>query len=319
MADTFTHAYPFDPSYGYSLADLRAVSAPPEPKGFDGFWRERYARATLVDPRPAFRKSDVRHPDWVILDIRFRSTGGFELGGWLCLPRLGPVRRGLVVGHGYGGREAPDLDFPAEDAALLFPCARGLSRSARPPISTDSHWHVLHDIDRRDAYIIGGCVDDVWVSVTVLLQLYPWLAGHIGYSGISFGGGLGCFALAYDRRIGRGQIEVPTFGNQPLRLALPSIGSAQGLQAYAKDHPDVGATLAFFDAAVAARRIAQPMLCAVAQFDPAVAPPCQFAIANSLQNDHEIFILKAGHFDYPDMKEEQGKLRDRIGLFFGTL
>jgi cephalosporin-C deacetylase len=319
MADESTHGYPFDPSYGYNLARLRAVAAPPEPEGFDRFWRDRYAKAVVVDPKPVVSKSAARHADWKILDIRFRSTGGFELGGWLCLPKRGPVRRGLVIGHGYGGREAPDLDFPVEDAALLFPCFRGLSRSAKAPISTDPNWHVLHDIDKRDAYIIGGCVDDVWVSVTALLQLYPWLDGHIGYSGVSFGGGLGCFALAHDRRIARGQIEVPTFGAQPLRLSLPSTGSAQGLQAYAKNHPEVSQTLAYFDAAIAARRIAQPMLCAVALFDPAVAPPCQFAIANSLQNGHEIFILQAGHFDYPDAQEEQAKLHNRIGRFFEDL
>lgn len=319
MADTFTHGYPFDPSYGYSLDDLQKVAAPPEPHGFDDFWRRRYTHAVAVDPRPTCSDSAIRHEDWRILDIRFRSTGGFDLGGWLCLPKANPVRRGLVIGHGYGGREIPDLDFPASDAALLFPCMRGLSRSAKPPISTDPNWHVLHDIDKRDAYIIGGCVDDVWVSVSVLLQLYPWLAGHIGYSGVSLGGGLGCFALAYDRRIAKGQLEVPTFGDQPLRLTLPSIGSAQGLQAYSKQHPEIARTLSYFDAATAARRIAQPMLCAVALFDPAVAPPCQFAIANSLQNDHEIFILKAGHFEYPDGKEEHRLLRQRIERFFGDL
>ncbi|MCV3765976.1 acetylxylan esterase [Rhizobium sp. TRM95796] len=319
MADPFTHGYPFNPSYGYSLADLRAVAAPPEPDGFDLFWRDRHQRALSVDPEPAPSKSAASHPDWTILDIRFRSTGGFELGGWLCAPKRGPVKRGLVIGHGYGGRDAPDLDFPVEDAVLLFPCLRGLSRSAKPPISTDPNWHVLHDIDDRDAYIIGGCVDDVWVSVTVLLQLYPWLDGHIGYSGISLGGGVGSFALAFDPRLTRGQIEVPTFGAQPLRLSLPSIGSAQGLQVYAADHPNVADTLTYFDAASAARHIAQPTLCAVALFDPAVAPPCQFAIANSLQNDHEIFILKAGHFDYPEAQEEHGRLRDTIGRFFGDL
>ncbi|WP_137154722.1 acetylxylan esterase [Rhizobium sp. FKL33] len=319
MADEFSHGYPFDPSHGYSLAELKAVAAPPGPVDFDGFWQARYLRALTVEPELTLANSAKRHADWRVLDIRFRSTDGFELGGWLCLPKRRLIKRGLVIGHGYGGRDAPDLDFPAEDAALLFPCVRGLSRSAKPPISTDPNWHVLHDIDKRDAYIIGGCVDDLWVSVTVLLQLYPWLDGHVGYSGVSLGGGLGCFALAFDPRIVKGQIEVPTFGAQPLRLALPSIGSAHGLQSYAKDHPGVMETLGYFDAATAARRITQPALCAVALFDPAVAPPCQFAIANSLQKDHEIFILKAGHFDYPDAQKEQTMLRDRIGRFFGDL
>ena len=37
-------------------------------------------------------------------------------------------------------------------------------------------------------------------------------------------------------------------------------------------------TLRLFDSANAAQRIKVPMLVAVALFDPAVAPPCQFAV-----------------------------------------
>ena len=72
----------------------------------------------------------------------------------------------------------PDLDLPVSRTALLFPCFRGLSRSARPPVSQDPNWHVLHDLDKRDRYIIGGCVDDLWLAVSVLLILYPWLMGR---------------------------------------------------------------------------------------------------------------------------------------------
>jgi len=111
-------------------------------------------------PRPVLRKSKLSHPRWHVLDISYTSTGGFRIGGWMLLPRKGQVRRGLVVGHGYGGRGEPDFDVPVEETAVLFLCFRGLSLSACPPISSDPALHVLYNIERKDDYIIGGCVDD---------------------------------------------------------------------------------------------------------------------------------------------------------------
>ncbi|PDT09861.1 alpha/beta hydrolase [Rhizobium sp. J15] len=311
-----THPFAFDPTYGMTLEELLAVKPPEEPEDFDAFWEARYRKALAVDPRPGLSRSELSHPDWHVLDLVYRSTGEFRIGGWLLLPREGKVRRGLVVGHGYGGRDRPDFDLPVEETALVFPCCRGLSLSARPPISQNPSWHVLHDIDKRDSYIIGGCVEDIWLAVSTLVGLYPWLSGHIGYSGISFGGGIGAMAIAYDLRIDRGHLALPSFGDQPLRLKLPSVGSAEGVQAYQAEHGNVLETLGFYDAATAARRIKVPMLTAVALFDPAVAPPCQFAVANAMPKDNEIFILDAGHFDYPGSAEQEAALRDKIGQFF---
>ena len=224
------------------------------------------------------------------------STDGFPIGGWLLTPRDGPPRRGFVLGHGYGGIERPPLDLPRDDGAYLVPCFRGLSRSRRPPISEDPAWHVLHDIDRRDRYILGGCVEDVWTGVSALLGLFPELAGHLGYLGISLGGGIGAMALAWDDRIARGHLNVPSFGHQPLRLALPSIGSADAVQRYAGAHGQVRETLAYYDAAVAARHILKPMHVAAARFDPAVAPPGQFAVYNAIPGRQAALRAGGGAF-----------------------
>ncbi|MBX4941920.1 acetylxylan esterase [Rhizobium binae] len=316
MSIPTTHPFAFDPTYGMTLEELLAVEPPEEPEGFDAFWEARYRKALAVDPRPEFSRSEFSHPDWHVLDLVYLSTGAFRIGGWLLLPQKGQVRRGLVVGHGYGGRDRPDFDLPVEETALIFPCCRGLSLSADPAISQNPSWHVLHDIDKRDSYIIGGCVEDIWLAVSTLVALYPWLSGHIGYSGISFGGGVGAMAIPYDPRIDRGHLALPSFGHQPLRLKLPSVGSAEGVQEYLAKHEDVLSTLSFYDAATAARRIKVPMLTAVALFDPAVAPPCQFAVANAIPKFNEIFILDAGHFDYPGSAEQEAGLRDKIGQFF---
>jgi cephalosporin-C deacetylase len=297
------HPYDFDPTYGLGLDALRAIRPPAPPPQFDAFWRARHARARNVDPSPRIGESRSRHPDWLVQDITYGSTDGVRIGGWLLLPRTGQIRRGLVVGHGYGGREAPDFDIPVAETAVLFPCFRGLSRSRHPPISSDPAWHVLHDIDQPERYILGGCVEDVWVAVS---------------SGMSFGGGIGALAIAFDSRIDRGHLAVPTFSNMPLWLTLPTTGSARAVQAYRRTHARVAETLTLFDAAVAAGRIAVPMLLAVARFDPAVAPPCQFSVANARPDSehHETVVLDAGHFDYPGMGVQLALLSAKVRQFF---
>lgn len=318
MTVPISHHFDFDPTYGMDLAKLEAVVPPEAPDGFDVFWQGRYRRALSVDPMPKLDRNPLRHPKWQVFNVAYRSTDDFPIGGWLLLPKAGEIRRGLVVGHGYGGRDAPNFDIPVEETAVLFLCFRGMSRSARPPISTEAVWHVLHDIDKPERYIIGGCVEDLWVAVSVLELLYPRIAGRIGYSGVSFGGGIGGLAIPWDDRIDRGHLSLPTFGHQELRLTLPSIGSAASVQAYQAQHGNALPTLRLHDSAVAARHIKVPMLMSVALFDPAVAPPCQFAVANALApaKYNEKFILDAGHFDYPQQASQEGDLRDRVGQFF---
>ena len=316
MSIPTVHPFAFDPTYGLQLEQLQAIEPPETPVGFEEFWRKRYATAIAVDPQPRLRHSKLHHDNWHVFDISYTSTGSFQINGWLLIPRQGQVSRGLVVGHGYGGRDQPDFDLPLEETAVLFPCSRGSSLSACPEIPADASSHVLHGIESRDTYVIGGCVEDLWLAVSALETLYPWIAGHIGYSGISFGGGIGALAIPYDARIDRGHLIVPTFGYRQLWLTLQTVGSADSVQAYQEEHGSVLETLRFFDAAITASRIKVPMLIAPALFDPAVAPPCQFAVANALQKFNEIFILDAGHFEYTGMDEQNAILRDKVGQFF---
>ena len=316
MSVPTVHPFAFDPTYGMQLEQLLAIEPPEAPVGFDDFWQKRYSAAIAIDPQPKLRHSKLRHDDWHVFDISYTSTGPFQINGWLLIPRHGQVSRGLVVGHGYGGRDHPEFDLPLEETAVLFPCFRGLSLSASPQIPADAAGHVLSGIGSRDSYIIGGCVEDLWISVSTLETLYPWIAGQIGYSGISFGGGIGALAIPFDKRIDRGHLIVPTFGHRQLWLTLPTVGSAQSVQVYQKEYGSVFETLRFFDAASAASRITVPMLVAPALFDPAVAPPCQFAVVNALQKFNEIFILDAGHFDYAGMDKQNARLRDKVGQLF---
>ncbi|TSA41860.1 MAG: deacetylase [Methylococcaceae bacterium] len=312
--------YGFDPTYGFSLEQLLAVEAPSAPKDFTAFWDQRYQQALTIAPMPVIQSTDLTHPDWLVFTIQYTSTDHFIIRGWLLLPKHTAIERGFIVGHGYGGRDGPDFHLPFSNAALLFPCFRGLSLSTKQGISREPYWHVRHDIDKLDRYILGGCVEDIWLGSSCLLSLFPHLAGRLGYLGISFGGGLGALALAFDKRLTRGHINVATFGHHPLRLKLPTQGSASSLQQYYFTHKkQTLQTLRYYDAAIAAQYITQPMHCACAKFDPCVAPPGQFAIYNALTSAKQLFILDAGHHQYPRQAMQNADLLDELTTFFAPL
>lgn len=314
------HSYPFDPTYGYSLEALLAVGAPEPPEDFEEFWMQRYARAMELDPSLVLMGKGPVAQGWRAHDLVFRSTGGAGIGGWCLTPESGEVKRVVIVLHGYGGREEPDWHWKMADTALLFPVARGFGRSPHPPVSSNPLWHVLHDIQDRDRYVHGACVEDVWLAVSAALQLFPEAKGRVGLIGASFGGGIGAMALAWDRRIARAHFNVPSFGNQPLRLTLRTTGSGAAVQAAYRRNPQVVVrTLSYHDAAVAARWIQAPVHFACAMFDPMVAPPGQFAIHNAVAGEKQLFVLRAGHFGYPEQADQERALLQELHQFFESL
>jgi cephalosporin-C deacetylase len=318
--DSFNQ-YDFDPTYGYSLEQLLAVTPPnKEPVDFDQFWQNRYQAALKIRPQIHLKECQQTLPDWRVFEISYVSTGNFLICGWLLLPVVCKIERGFIISHGYGGRDAPDFHLPFKNAALLFPCFRGLSRSSRSDISTQPFWHIRHHLDNVNKYILGGCVEDVWLAVSTLLQLYPHLNGHLGYLGISFGGGIGALALGYEKRIARGHLNIPTFGHQLLRLRLKTLGSGDSVQQFYHCHKkQTIKVLRYYDAAVAARRITIPMHCACAKFDPYVAPPGQFAIFNELAGEKQLYVRDAGHHFYRKQQDQEQELLVEVAEFFKPL
>jgi len=309
---------PFDPSHGHDLQSLLQIEAGTAPADFAAFWQARHARAQAVQPQSQLSATGVEKAGRREYLWHHRSTDGITVSGWALLPTSAPATRALFISHGYGGRTAPDFDFPAPpDTALFYGCARGLGRSAQPPFSSDPAWHVLHNVQNRDTYVIGGCVEDIWTGITALLIHVPQAKGRVGYAGVSFGGGIGALALPWDARIRRAYWKVPTFGHQRLRLHLPSYGSARSVQHFHQRHPAVTHTLDYFDAAFAARFARQPVLCACALNDPSVAPAGQFAIYNALPPEQRhLFVLPAGHMPHPGQQAAETELKQEVYNFF---
>lgn len=293
------HNYSFDPTYGYSLEQLFAVAAPKAPDDFVSFWSNHYAKALGIPLNISYREVESTHPDCRLFTLEYDSYLGARIGAWITLPKhCASLKAGMVVGHGYGGREAPEFEQPVEDAVCIYPCARGFHRSASDSIPGNGSEHVLHGIESRDQYSHLGAVIDYWLAASVLLELYPEVEARLYYSGGSFGGGIGALLLPWDARFKKAFLDIPSFGNHPLRVTLECMGSGASVKTYYDaGHEGVLDVLKYFDAATAAAHIQIPVFVAAAEFDPCVPPPGQFAVYNALKHPKQFYLRQAAHFD----------------------
>lgn len=303
------HPFHFDPTYGYTRENLLALTAPEGPADFASFWQETYTEALRIPLRLSRRQIPSSNPDFTLYEIEFDSLGDVRIGGWLSVPIDGQFEHGLVVGHGYGGRDLPDFQ---RSAVTIAPCARGFHRSARADIPNEAMRHVVSGIGNRETYIHRGCVADFWCAATALLELFPQVAGKLHYWGGSFGGGIGALMLPWDARFHRACLDIPSFGNHPIRVQLPCVGSGEAVRHYYRRHPEVMEVLAYFDAATAARYMKIPVIAGCALFDPAVPPPGQFSIYNGLAGPKELFVRQMAHFEHPIETQESVKLGARV-------
>lgn len=314
------HPFPFDPTYGLDLDALLKVTAPDNaPADFAEFWQGMYRRASATAVEPRIGGKAGRIADGLdVFEVSFTSLGGVRIGGWVLAPADGVVERGFVVGHGYGGREAPAPELPAPRAAGIYFVARGLpTKSLMPGVPSEALGHVVQGIESRDEYIIGGCVADIWCAATALTELFPATARRLDYTGVSFGGGTGALALPWDERFTAAHLMVPTFGNHPLRVTLECLGSGAAVRERYQHDPRVLDVLAYFDAATAARHVRIPVHASPALFDPAVPPPGQFAVVNALAGPVSVDVSTAGHFeDYPEYEQEMRTLDRATKEFF---
>lgn len=309
---TLVHGFPFDPTYGCDAAALAAIRPPEAVPGFDAFWRETFAANAAIDPNATITEAPDPHPTHTVRFVAFDHLGGIRSGGWLLEPRDGPAVRGLVIGHGYGGRGDCSTGFLPRDAAAILPCAPGFDRSARADLPNVSDRHVVHGITAKETYLIRACVAGLWSAATVLLQRHPGIGSRLYYFGESFGGGLGALALPWDTRFAAACLVVPTFGHHPWRLRCPCVGSGEAGRRWHAEHPEVVDVLAYYDAAVAATRIRIPVVGVPAYFDPAVPPPGQWAVINGLAGEVDLCPVTAGHFENPTALADYRRQREAL-------
>lgn len=292
-----------EPDVSYPLANLlEPPSMPPCPDDFAEFWQQSYA--TLTRPRLAdrieFEHDSGERP---VQRISFWSSAGVRTLAWLAGPRYGvPARRGLVVGHGYGGRSQPEVGLLPADTAAIFPVAPWLAINDG---AVDSGVHVLRGIADRHRYALRYSAADLWRSTSVLLQRYPSVDGCLDYRGGSFGGGIGALAFPWDDRLRRACLNVPSFGHHAIRLTRVCTGSGEAVRQHLLKYPRHRSTLDYFDAATAATMITKPVLVAAARKDPAVDPRGQFAVFHGLEGPKRLLVRTAGHAEFPGQQAEE--------------
>lgn len=303
----------------YTESELLDIKPPVACAGFEAFWSRRFEATMQIHPRPTLKHSGRQVSGFELYDLTYQSTDGVTIGGWVTVPIEHIVKRVLVIGHGYGGCPEPSAHVPLRDAACVWPCLRGLGRSALVEVPDDPYYHVLFDLHDREQYILAGCVEDLWQATSAAQKLFPAAKNRMGMTGISFSGGIGMLALPWDERIRLAHFEVPTFGHHELRMKIPSWGSAKALQDFYRKNPSVLKTLAFYDAATAAQFAKIPIHIAAALHDPFVAPPGQFAIYNALSSDRDLYVLKQGHSEYDDAEKQKLELLEKLKGFFSML
>lgn len=279
------------------------------PDDFDAFWQVARDEAMAADPAPQRVEVVSREGGRVVTRVSLRTTDGIELGGWLSEPADGPVRRVLVRLHGYGGAEGPHDPLGLDATAELTPVLRGLpTLGLVDGIPSTGDRHVLHGIGHQDTYVHRGCVQDAWVAVTAALRLVEG-AERVDLTGVSFGGGIGALALPLETRVTAACLDVPSFGNHPVRLETPCDGSGESVRLAALDDPGVRDVVAYFDAATAAVRVRQPVLVSAARVDPVVPPVGQVSVFSALGGPKSLLLLSAGHMEHPDQEREARVLR----------
>ncbi|WP_433675371.1 acetylxylan esterase [Microbacterium gorillae] len=303
IAPDYTTWFPdeeIDGTYGFDEAALRRVAPIPAPDGFADLWRGWNARVRATLPR--FEVGEYApFSAHEAAEIHYTAVDGTVLGGWVARPRDRAPRVVVVHSHGYGGRERPEFDRVPDDAAAVFPLARGLGAlNAGVGAPSERDVHVLFGIDDPERYVLGACVRDLWMTQNIADELWGELPHYL--VGESFGGGVGALALPWDDRFVGATLVVPSFGQYDERLAAPCHGSGEAVRRYVREHPEAREVLRLFDASTAAAFARVPVRVEAALWDTHVPPPGQFGVAAGFA-DRELVVLPAGHAEYPGLTE----------------
>jgi len=322
MQSEIQHSFPFDPRYGHSETDLRRVEAPDTaPADFDAFWLGLSAESRKVAMDLDVEEVASPWPGQRLFKCFYTVWPDYRAGAWLLRPDTGTVPQlGVVVGHGYGGREAAEPGRGGGDRTVLFPVAPGfhISPDARLP-HNDSMRHVVHGIESPHDYILASCAAGLWRAADVLEEITGGPLPRLHYIGWSFGGGMGALMLPWEPRYTSAELGQVTFANHPFRLRNDCVGSGAAVRKRWLEQPEIEETLRYYDAANSLRRLRIPTAFGCSLFDPAVPPPGQWSAANAHPGPKVVSAFPVGHFaeGHPDQSQADAEHQRRVDGFFG--
>ena len=301
---------------GFPKEQLLQIEGDTPVPDFQTFWQAQYAAARAwkcsCKVEGELWSPD---PDCRIFRIRFTSIDGFSIGMWLARPR--ESTGGKLLAHGYGNPQIPPV-ASSPGRTIVMPCVPGLALSQCKEIPWKSGDHARFGADSPEHYVITDGVRNLWIALTILIDMFPDTADNILCSGGSLGGGMGALAIPWDERIHYGNLNVPTLGGR-IMLDYPGNPDTPGesRRRMALAGPEGMRIIDLCNASAAARFIRVPTVVTPALRDAVVPPPGQFAVANSIPEPYRILrIREVGHAPATEadqvMLKELDAIREKV-------
>ena len=182
----------------WSKEELLQIKGDTPVEGFKEFWQKQYA-----DARSWKCNYHVENELWApdncrIYQIRFTSTDGFSIGMWITRPEISTG--GVLVAHGYGNPSVPSVTT-SPGRTVAMPSVRGLGISKCKEISWQTYRHAAYGFEDPERYVITGGVRDLWIALTIMIDMFPDTADNIVCKGGSLGGAMGTLSIPWDDRI----------------------------------------------------------------------------------------------------------------------
>lgn len=314
------------PHFDMPLDELRRY-APDlvEPVDLDAFWSATLAETRAHALDPVFEPVDTGLRLIETLDVAFAGFGGSRVRGWLHLPRgrHGPLPA-VVQFAGYGGGRG----LPHEQT--LFALA-GYGHFVMDTRGQGSGWSVGDTPDpdaggqpAHPGFMTQGILDPSTyyyrrvytdaVRAVEAVREHPAVDPRlVAVTGGSQGGGITLAVAALTDGLAAVAPDVPFLCDFPRSTTLvetqPYVEIARYLKVH-RDHPDrVAATLAYFDAAVLARRATAPALFSVGLMDDICPPSTVYAAYNRYAGPKEIIEYPYNQHEGGQGFHDQAKLR----------
>jgi len=291
---------------GYDSTAIRETRPPlTRPDDFDAFWATTLELLARTPANPRLGIAVTTTDGNRITPIRFASLDGADIQGFFIAPEAAgddQPRPLVITTHGYNSHSNPVLDarhVAASGADLLGFDIRGFGLS-RGACRVDPDGYILTGIEDPKTSILRGAVCDYVRAVEVGALLQGDGAGAV-FHGRSFGGALAIMAQAVAPRADYLVAAVPTLGWAAGRRRLATGGSTLEVNEYLARRPAAEAavmrTLAYFDTANYADRVACDALVGVGLHDTVVPPATVYSISNRMSPRPEVMELPVSHTD----------------------
>ena len=266
-----------------------------EPADFDAFWARTLAESRAVAAPPVVARYDAGLTGVEVYDVTFSGFAGDPISAWLVLPLEGDSLPAVVEFNGYGGgRGLPHerLGWANAGYAHLFMDTRGQGSAWGSGGDTpDPHGHgsafpgsMTRGIESPETYYYRRVFTDGVLAVDAMRGLDRVDATRVAVTGGSQGGGIAIAVAALSEGLVAAMPDVPFLQNFERAIGFTDANPYGEIVSYLAVHREakeaVYRTLSYFDGVNFAKRATVPSLFSVALMDEICPPATVFASHN---------------------------------------